>query len=188
MARYLLRSSFFSTIRLLASSDAMAYYRPVLERTDGIPERDQRPRDNGYKSIFTNSWLVRQRHRSWIKGLGKKSNKRVSSFIAGSAFCLGPLNCDPMDSETQLRVYKSDATMARHTYRNQNVCLKVLRLSMGKICACIHGLRRELVNPFASGIQKVLLSHITGLFSVKAIKNFSVNDTMSGQPNKRLIH
>ena len=34
----------------------------------------------------------------------------------------------------------------------------------------------------------------TGLFSVKiwkiflAIKNFSVNDTMSGQPNKRLIH
>ena len=34
----------------------------------------------------------------------------------------------------------------------------------------------------------------TGLFSVKirknilAIKHFSVNDTMSGQPNKRLIH
>ena len=50
------------------------------------------------------------------------------------------------------------------------------------------------VNPFASGIQKVLLSPIMGLFSVKirkkflAIKNFSVNDTMSGQPNKRLIH
>ena len=49
-------------------------------------------------------------------------------------------------------------------------------------------------NPFASGIQKVLLSTIMGLFSVKirkkflAIKNFSVNDTMSGQPNKRLIH
>ena len=35
---------------------------------------------------------------------------------------------------------------------------------------------------------------VTGLFSLKirkkflAIKNFSVNDTMSGQPNKRLIH
>ena len=49
-------------------------------------------------------------------------------------------------------------------------------------------------NPFASGIKKVLLYPITGLFSVKirkkfvAIKNFSVNDTMSGQPNKRLIH
>ena len=53
---------------------------------------------------------------------------------------------------------------------------------------------QDLLNPFASGIQKVLLSHITGLFSVKirkkflAIKNFSVNDTMSGQLNKRLIH
>ena len=52
----------------------------------------------------------------------------------------------------------------------------------------------DVFNPFASGIQKVLLSHIMGLFSVKirkkflAIKNFSVNDTMSGQPNKRLIH
>ena len=51
-----------------------------------------------------------------------------------------------------------------------------------------------LVNPFASGIKKVLLYPITGLFSVKireeflAIKKFSVNDTMSGQPNKRLIH
>ena len=52
----------------------------------------------------------------------------------------------------------------------------------------------KALNPFASGIQKVLLYPITGLFSVKnrkkflAIKNFSVNDTMSGQPNKRLIH
>ena len=27
--------------RPLASSDAMAYYRPVPGRTDGIPERDQ---------------------------------------------------------------------------------------------------------------------------------------------------
>ena len=50
------------------------------------------------------------------------------------------------------------------------------------------------VNPFASGIKKVLLYPITGLFSVKirktflAIKHFSVNDTMSGQPNKCLIH
>ena len=51
-----------------------------------------------------------------------------------------------------------------------------------------------IINTFASGIKKVLLYPITGLFSVKiqkkflAIKNFSVNDTMSGQANKRLIH
>ena len=32
-------------------------------------------KDNGYKSIFTNSWLVCQRNRSWIKGLGKNPQK-----------------------------------------------------------------------------------------------------------------
>ena len=32
-------------------------------------------KDNGYKSIFTNSWLVRQRNRSWRKGLSKNPQK-----------------------------------------------------------------------------------------------------------------
>ena len=32
-------------------------------------------RDNGYKSVVANSWLVRQRNRSWIKGLGKNPQK-----------------------------------------------------------------------------------------------------------------
>ena len=32
-------------------------------------------KDNGYKSVFTNSWLERQRNRSWIKGLGKHPQK-----------------------------------------------------------------------------------------------------------------
>ena len=32
-------------------------------------------KDNGYKSVFTNSSLVRQRNRSWIKGLGKNPQK-----------------------------------------------------------------------------------------------------------------
>ena len=31
----------------------------------------KRPCDNGYKSVFTNPWLVRQRNRSSINGLGK---------------------------------------------------------------------------------------------------------------------
>ena len=39
-------------------------------------------KDNGYKSVFTDSWLVRQRNRSWIKGLGK----RLNLFIDSSAF------------------------------------------------------------------------------------------------------
>ena len=42
MAIFLLRTSFFSTISLLASSDATAYYRPAPGRTGGIQERDQR--------------------------------------------------------------------------------------------------------------------------------------------------
>ena len=62
--------------RPLASSDATACYRPAPGRTDGIPERDQRHRDIGYKSVFTNSWLVCQRNRSWIKGLGKINQQK----------------------------------------------------------------------------------------------------------------
>ena len=104
--------------------------RPPPGRTDSIPERDQRPCDNGYKSIFTISWLVCQ-------GIRQKSTKRVNSFIVRSAFCPGPLNRDPMDSEKQLHVYTSGRTMAchvwrvdkapGHTHRNRNACLKVLR-------------------------------------------------------------
>ena len=79
--------------------DQMAYRREI--------------KDNGYTSVFTNSWLVRQRNRSWIKGLGK-IHQRVNSFIAGSAFFLGPPNRGPMDSEKHLRVYMSARTMTRH--------------------------------------------------------------------------
>ena len=32
-------------------------------------------KDYGYKSVFTNSWLVCQRNRSWIKRLGKNPQK-----------------------------------------------------------------------------------------------------------------
>ena len=70
-------------------------------------------KDNGYKTVFTISWLVRQRNRSWIKGLGKKTTKRVNSFIDGSAFCPGPPNCVPSDSEKHLRVYTSSRTMSQ---------------------------------------------------------------------------
>ena len=54
------------------------------------------------------------------KGIRQKSTKRVNLFIAYSAFCPGPPNCDPRDSKkrwhttrgvfTNLRVYMaSDA-------------------------------------------------------------------------------
>ena len=86
---FLLRSSFFRITRPLASSEATAYYRPAPGQTDGIPERDQRPRDNGYKSVFTNSWLVRQRHRSWIKGLGKNPQKEWTRSLLAVPFVRG---------------------------------------------------------------------------------------------------
>ena len=59
MASFLLRSSFFRTTRLLASSEAMAYYRPAPGRTDGIPERDQRPHDNINPSLQILGWYVK---------------------------------------------------------------------------------------------------------------------------------
>ena len=67
-------------------------------------------KDHGYKSVFTNSWLLRQRNRSWIKGLGK--NPQKSELVI--AFCPGPPNREPTDSETRLRVYTSASAMARH--------------------------------------------------------------------------
>ena len=83
---FFLWSCFFSTIRPLASSDATSYYRPAPGRTDGIPDRDERPCDNGYKSVFTNSWLVRQRNRSWIKGLGKNRQKEWTRSLFSVPF------------------------------------------------------------------------------------------------------
>ena len=75
-------------------------------------------------------------------------------------------------------------------------CLIIMKTLSQGTCeiALMSRYHEDTLNPFASGIKKVLLYPITGLFSVKirkiflAIKNFSVNDTMSGQPNKRLIH
>ena len=87
---FLLWSSFFRTTRPLASSEETAYYWPAHGRTDGIPERDQRPRDNGYKFVTMD---INSR---------QKSTNRVNSFIACSAFCPGPTSeiCD-----TCIRVY-----------------------------------------------------------------------------------
>ena len=74
----LLRSSFFCTTRPLASSEATIIDQRPVEQT--AYQRDIK--DNGYKSVFTNSWLVRQRNRSWIKGLGKNpQNSRKSELI-----------------------------------------------------------------------------------------------------------
>ena len=46
-------------------------------------------KDNGYKSIFTNSWLVRHRNRSWIKGLGKNPQKEWTHSLLAVPFVQG---------------------------------------------------------------------------------------------------
>ena len=130
---FLLRSSFFRTTRQLASSEVMTYFRPVPGWTDGIPERDQRPRDNRYKFVFTNSWLVRQRHRSWIKGLGKNPQKAVNLFIAYSAFCPGPPNRDPRDGVYTRQppwwhaMHGVFTNLPAKTHTNRNACIDTLR-------------------------------------------------------------
>ena len=57
--------------------------RPIIDQCPVKQTAYRREiKDNGYKSVFTNSWLVHQRHRSWIKGLGKNPQKRARSLFA----------------------------------------------------------------------------------------------------------
>ena len=121
----------------------MAYYGPVPGRTDSIPVRDQRPRNNGYKSICTISWLVCQKKRSWIKGLGKNQQKEWNRSLFAVPSVRGHRTVTPWTPRNNC-VYTRRAAQwhatcvvlirpARHTRRIRNACLKVLRLSMGKI-------------------------------------------------------
>ena len=134
----LLRSSFFCTIRPLASSDATAYYRPAPVRTDGIPERDQRPCDNGYKSVFTNSCLVRQRHRSCIKGLSKNPQKELTRSLFAVPFVRDHPTVTPGTPRND-GVYTRQppwwhathgvfTSLPAKTHKNRNACLDALRL------------------------------------------------------------
>ena len=79
----------------------------------------------------------------------------MNSFIVGSAFCPGPPNRDPMDSEKRLRVYKSSATMARHVWRVDKAPAKAPMLTR---------LRCELVNQFTSGILVFFRSLVRDYF------------------------
>ena len=132
-----LRSSFFRTIRPLASSVATAYYQQVPSRTDGIPERDERPRDNGYKSVFTNSWLVRQRHRSWIKGLGTNPQKEWTRSLLAVPFVRGHPTVTPQTPRNDGMYTRQPpwwhttcgmfTSLPAKTHKNRNACIDALR-------------------------------------------------------------
>ena len=81
-------ASFFCCGRLSSAQLVLLQapkYRPIIDPylvEQTAYRRDIK--DNGYKSVFTNSWLVhlRQRNRSWIKGLGKNpQNSQKSKLI-----------------------------------------------------------------------------------------------------------
>ena len=79
------------------------------------------------------------------KGIRQKSTKRVNLFIA---FCPGPPNQDPRDSEKWWRVHPSITMMARHamrgvltslpanTHKNRNACID-WSAAPTKICGVI---------------------------------------------------
>ena len=152
---FLIRSSFFRTIRPLASSDATAYYWPAPSRTDGIPEKDQSPCDNGYKSVFTNSWLVHQRHRSWIKGLGKNPQKEETRSLFAVPSDWGHSTVTPgtprnNDVYTRLSPWWHATrgvftSLPAETHKNRNACLDALRSVARTKFACLHVIWREVV-------------------------------------------
>ena len=60
--------------RKQARSNGLYVDQHLVEQTAYRTEI-KRPRDNGYKSVFTNSWLLLQKNGSSIKGLGKNQQK-----------------------------------------------------------------------------------------------------------------
>ena len=114
-------------------------------------------KDNGYKSVFTNSWLIRQRNRWWIKGLGTNPQKtELIHWRQLVPFVRGPLNHVPSYSEKHLHVYTSSRTMSCHVWRvdtapdqTRNKMECVLRRppirGWKKKIAGLYGIRCELV-------------------------------------------
>ena len=51
-------------------------------------------KDNGYKSVFTNSWLVSQKNRSWI-GIMQKSTKEGTHSMTAVPFVQGHRTVSP---------------------------------------------------------------------------------------------
>ena len=83
-------------------------------------------KDNGYKSVFTNSWLVRQRNRSWIKGLGK--NPQKSEFV-DCWQCLLSGATEPYTRQPAQWHATGDVLtrLLAKTHQNRNACLDALR-------------------------------------------------------------
>ena len=86
---FLLQSSFFGKIRPLASLKQRPTCDQCLVEQTAYRTEIKRPRDNGYKSIFTNPWLLCRKNRSSIKGLGKNQQKEWTRSLFAVPFVRG---------------------------------------------------------------------------------------------------
>ena len=118
---------------------AMAYYRPAPGRTDGIPERSKTSWQWIYKFVFTNSWLVHQRHIhvSWIKGLGKNPQKEWTRSLLAVPFIRGHPTVTPRTPRND-GVYTCQSpwwhatrgvftSLLAKTHQNRNACVDAPR-------------------------------------------------------------
>ena len=110
---------------------------PVDRRHTG-----ERSKTMQYKSVFTNSWLVRQRNRSWIKGLGKKSTKEWTRSLLALPFRPGPPNRGPVTPIACIQVSRQNTQKSECTFRRSPIG----RSPPPPKKKCLYGLRCELVN------------------------------------------
>ena len=71
--------------RWQARSNGLNVDQRLVEQTAYRTEI-KRPCDNGYKSVFTNPWLLRQKNRSSINGLGKNQQKEWTRSLFAVPF------------------------------------------------------------------------------------------------------
>ena len=114
-------------------------------------------KDNGHKSVFTNSWLVRQRNRSWRKGIRQKSTKEWTHSLTAVPFVWGHRTVSPRTPEKHLRVYTSSRTMSRPRVACWHTVLRRPPIGGWKKKVGLNGIRCELVN---------YLCHINQIFSL----------------------
>ena len=95
MVRFWAVPVFCNKVWTVWSAYATADYPAWPGRPHGQTYQHKSPLDDGEIFLYSRSWLVGQRNRCWIKGLGKKSGLD----LVCSAFCPGSPKRDLVDSE-----------------------------------------------------------------------------------------
>ena len=103
----------------------------------------KRPRDNGYKSVFTNPWLLRQKNRSSIKGLCKNLQKERTRSLFAVPFFLGHLTVTPWTPRNDC-VY----TRQPQLWHGTSSVLTSLPTELAKIAMCVKTLAARRHNNF----------------------------------------